>query len=1048
MTEAQEKQAAAAQYGPLTPRAFAELLKKVTGARAVAYLLVSDGKAEKCVFFTAGGLRLSSVGMRRGRSAVDAVLAHPHLDAEQRKRIEHARKRVAEARARGELADEGPADPANEAQSQVRLNALEEVLGGPDLRKLYHDCCREVVRDELIDMLVWDGAEFEFREGNPPTKLFSSALDATKLSLGVKDVLEEVQKLGLEWQKLQQKLGNPTRTVIKATGGGAGAKDDLEAAVLETVRSKPPGDCTLDDVVLATRRIGADAIQVCRAVEAQEKGGGLHVDAKPPPPTAEQRRRRTVGDLDKIEQALQLMIQQLVARKRMAACFEELGDVRKAIENWRHVGEELQAGRRPEEAIDSYRNIVRLSPEAFFAREKIAGLYEQLGKVPEAIKEWLDLARLFGKLRLFHRATGGMRKVVALAPEDLDHRRRLGDLLEAQGKKDEAAKEYEELAKRYEAAGRHDEALAAFQRIARLVPDHAAAQERLRRAAKYGAAIVGPVAVLVAVALGLLGGGAWIHARYSAIQAFAAARARSLEQAHASQYPEARATLDQFVVEHDAFDRTRVDAVRAVVDGLAKDEATSLLARATTLDAQGQVADARVVLRQVEAGFAGTPWGDEAAMRLARYVGMEQEAEREVAVVAELSTDPLKVAEALKRGRDLVQRFGWTAAAKKVLLPLELRTTPAGASVTADAAPVPGRTPLVITRPPAPPIAVRITLDGYQPYTTTVDLLSPQLASPLKVDLQKAPRWRLETLGPLADSPWVAVEGIVVGGSDQRVYGVGWGGETRWTHRLDLFATTAGPPVGTAETVVFADTTGKVTAVEPRGGEVRWTKPLEGDDVRTVDVLGAGVVLSTRARLLLLDLATGEPSWAVDLPDALAAPPQVAGGKVFAALIDGQVLVIDGEGKTTGRVQAAGRPCAPPVITPAGCVVGTETGELSLVWRETAWTVKLAEPLSAAPLVVENVVYAPAGRKLVAISLDGGRVKWERDLGAPLGTPAHSAGRLYVGASDGTVHALLAPSGEPRWVFRTHGRVSATPVVHRGTVLVASGDDLLYAIPD
>ena len=63
----EEKQAAAAQVGPLNPRSYAELLKKVTGSRTVAYLLVSDGKSEKCVFLPAGGLRLSSVGVRRGR---------------------------------------------------------------------------------------------------------------------------------------------------------------------------------------------------------------------------------------------------------------------------------------------------------------------------------------------------------------------------------------------------------------------------------------------------------------------------------------------------------------------------------------------------------------------------------------------------------------------------------------------------------------------------------------------------------------------------------------------------------------------------------------------------------------------------------------------------------------------------------------------------------------------------------------------------------------------------------------------------------------------
>ena len=53
-----------------------------------------------------------------------------------------------------------------------------------------------------------------------------------------------------------------------------------------------------------------------------------------------------------------------------------------------------------------------------------------------------------------------------------------------------------------------------------------------------------------------------------------------------------------------------------------------------------------------------------------------------------------------------------------------------------------------------------------------------------------------------------------------------------------------------------------------------------------------------------------------------------------------------------------------------------------------------------------------------------------------------------MGAADGALHALVAQSGDPRWVFRTGGPVRSAPVLLRGIVFVASGEGVLYAIPD
>lgn len=1050
MTDVKADAQAAALFGPLTPRAYLDLLKRVTGSRTVAYFIVSDGQSEKCVFLPAGGLRLSSVGLRRGRTAVEALLAHPKVTPEQRRRVERARAKVAEARARGELADADDLSASGDGEvDRRRANELEEVLGDHELRPLYNECCRAVVRDELIDMLLWDGAEFELRETNPPPKLFSAELEATKLSLGVKDVLEEVQKLGLEWQKLAQRLGQPSRTILRPTPAPPRPLPPVEAAVDAALKGKPDGDCTLEDAVIAGRRAGGDAIAVCHAIEALERQGVLKIDPKPPPPTPEQRRRRTLSELEKIEKAIQAMIQQLVARKRLAQCFEQLGDAPKAVENWRIVGEELVAARRQSEAIDVYRNVVRLAPEAYFARERIAGLYEQLGRAAEAAREWLDLSRLFAGLRLFNRAQASMRRVVQLAPDDLDHRRRLIDLLEVQGRRDEAAREYEDLARRYEAAGREEEALACFQRLAALAPDHPVARERLTRAARRVAPFVAPFAAIGLALLVVLVAAGWVQRRHQALEAFAAARARAVEHARGRRYVEARATLDEFEASTE-FEPERVQRVRTLVDTIMADDARARLGRAHGLAAEQRVAEARALYREVEATFAGTPFAEQAADRLRAYLADEAAAASEVDAIAEL-VRANKLAAALERGRELMRTRGWTEPASRLALAVEVRSTPPAALITVDGQHTGASTPHVLSRPATPPVALRLALDGYEPRTTTVDLLSPDLTTPLTIELQRAPRWRLDALAPLPSAPFVDAEGLVVSGAERHVYGLGWDGKERWRAPMALFAAAAGTPVVLGERVIVVEDLGpghaRARSFDRRTGAEQGASDLAGDDVQLVGALAGGALVSARQGLTLLDDGA-QARWSVPLPEPLAAPAEVAGERAFAPTVDGKVLVVGQDGSVEGALQVGGRPCARPVVTPSGCLVGTEAGDLAVVWRGVLWTRRLPAPLSASPLVADGVVYAPAGQRLVALDLRDGTPRWERELPASLGTPAHRGGRLYVGGADGAVHALVAQTGEPRWVFRTGGPVRAAPVVQRGMVFIASEDGTLYAVPD
>ena len=66
--------------GEWSPDAFVKVLDKLEARPPVAFVLISDGLSEKCVFFPAGGLRLTSVGLRRGKALHDELRAHPSYE--------------------------------------------------------------------------------------------------------------------------------------------------------------------------------------------------------------------------------------------------------------------------------------------------------------------------------------------------------------------------------------------------------------------------------------------------------------------------------------------------------------------------------------------------------------------------------------------------------------------------------------------------------------------------------------------------------------------------------------------------------------------------------------------------------------------------------------------------------------------------------------------------------------------------------------------------------------------------------------------------------
>jgi outer membrane protein assembly factor BamB len=318
------------------------------------------------------------------------------------------------------------------------------------------------------------------------------------------------------------------------------------------------------------------------------------------------------------------------------------------------------------------------------------------------------------------------------------------------------------------------------------------------------------------------------------------------------------------------------------------------------------------------------------------------------------------------------------------------------------------------------------------------------------------------------------------------------------------------PDLDVAGGRVLAWTDRSVHALDPGTGRVRWRKTaVSGYDNGTssggsaVAVLGQGSTYrGTVADGMAYTLDVSVYPWALSAVRAASGtvawrygltgyplPTVRAGGLVCLGLHGVRALHADTGHASWSAPSGAGYGLAAGsgllVAVSKSAMVGLDAGSGRQRWRYTV--AKGAHPLVAGTLVF---VYDEHG-VLHAVRADGGSPAWRRsiDVGGDLrygdgilyataGTGdtyalrattgeqvwhrrfGHGEGRrygyanvlglsgrtLYVGGTDGTVYAVDAASGDPRWTYPAAVTHTSPPVGAAGLVFVGTGDGYVHAL--
>lgn len=311
------------------------------------------------------------------------------------------------------------------------------------------------------------------------------------------------------------------------------------------------------------------------------------------------------------------------------------------------------------------------------------------------------------------------------------------------------------------------------------------------------------------------------------------------------------------------------------------------------------------------------------------------------------------------------------------------------------------------------------------------------MATPLpekgaKTQRKPSAGWKFGTLTPTTTGAHYAGR-LLVGSADYRLHAVADAGRKLWAYQTG--GRVYSSPLPNGDDVYFGSDDGKLYKVDVDSGTLVW-EFTTGDKIRSSPALADGRVYfaSFDGSLYAIDAQGGQLVWQASLAKFTRSSPAVADGKVFIGDEGGVMQAFDA---TSGSPlwkseKLAGFISNCPVVTSAGVLFGSESGELALVATDgaTRWTKSLGTRLTGQPLATRSQLYLPTETGLQVLKLaDGepddqlnlppltGRIASVLPYGDRLGVLISSAdsykqdSRTYVRYEGAFV--VLSPKSEP-----------------------------------
>lgn len=258
-------------------------------------------------------------------------------------------------------------------------------------------------------------------------------------------------------------------------------------------------------------------------------------------------------------------------------------------------------------------------------------------------------------------------------------------------------------------------------------------------------------------------------------------------------------------------------------------------------------------------------------------------------------------------------------------------------------------------------------------------------------------------------------------------------------------------PAVTDEHIYIVARDGDVKALTLESGRVHWSRDTN-EPLSSAAGVGAGLVLvgTSNGKVIALDQATGEQRWKKRVSSEVLAAPQADGDMVVVRSVDGKLVGLSAESGDQQWIYDRSVPAlslrgtSTPVIYENYIIAGYDSGRLlalELVSGKPVWETRVAVgsgrselermvDIDSDPIIKNDIIYISTFQgRLAAISVQGGRILWTRDIPSHAGL-AVDDNNLYVTDDNGFIWALEQISGASIWKQEAlKARATSAPAV-------------------
>lgn len=304
---------------------------------------------------------------------------------------------------------------------------------------------------------------------------------------------------------------------------------------------------------------------------------------------------------------------------------------------------------------------------------------------------------------------------------------------------------------------------------------------------------------------------------------------------------------------------------------------------------------------------------------------------------------------------------------------------------------------------------------------------------------------------------YVGVEARTGGG---RVFAVTRDGAQRWVTSPDFLGpVSSSPAIGADGTVYVGSSDGRLYALNPANGSVRWQFNVRAF-VTSSPAIGADGTIYFGAgdgRLYAVS-AAGGLVWSVQTDNVIESSPAIGpDGTIYVGSYDRNVYAIAPNGVERWRYPTGGIIYGSPALARNGTIyVGSADQRLHAIAPDGTrrWDFGTNGDIQSSPVLGADgtVYFASTDLHFYAVAPDG-TLRWRTFLNTTTASTAavRADGVIIVGADDGVVRALNPDNGAVRWSFDTRtgpgNLIESSPIVAPdGSIYVGSLDGLFYKI--